>query len=167
MSPENESGIPEEARNFTAPDESERVEDPDKAESMARASDEWRSEAAEHRKRAQDLKDIGAVGSGHELHEAQTQDMAAELVEQFAGTEHDIERQIAQIPEAELSSRSQQVDKQLSDIQSRIELVDKSPSPADDEGKEKYLNKLQDLRKQETRLELMKKFLEERGGVQK
>jgi hypothetical protein len=78
MSSESESFTPEGAENFVAPDESQRITLSEKAENMARESHDLRSQAAEHRQNAKDLKEVGAYGVGVESEFAKTADAGAE-----------------------------------------------------------------------------------------
>lgn len=62
--PEDEQGIPEEAKKFVAPDETKRVENPAEAEAMARASNADRTKETAAKRRA-DSADTSAVGVGY------------------------------------------------------------------------------------------------------
>lgn len=87
--PESEIERPE--QDFSAPDESQRVENADLAEDMARASTPYRSEAAKLRKDKAVMEAIGASPGTIELteNEAQRADETAEWKEFLEPIEQD------------------------------------------------------------------------------
>ncbi len=80
---ENEHGVPEEAKNFVAPDESQRIENPEKAEAMARAGyalgpngeqetvDELHTKAAQFRANVKNIEADDAFKKKHGLEESE------------------------------------------------------------------------------------------------
>jgi predicted Ser/Thr protein kinase len=148
---------PGQGQDFVAPDESRRINEPNKAEHMARVSDKFRSAAAKLREKSQDLKLMGAVGSNHESIEAGFKDFTAEQVENFESLSYDMAKEVASIPVAEYPERLKILDEQLTELRGRIEPMLQATSG---DAQAKY-NTIRELNEKRTRLELMKLHIQE------
>lgn len=103
-----------EGQNFVAPDELERIENPEKAEMMARASDWSHSHATSARKAYKALKDLGmdsdASTSPWKLYsKASDLERDAEEYESEASLAHEEEQHIAKMPIEELRKHLEQL----------------------------------------------------------
>jgi hypothetical protein len=95
---EREDGIPEEVKNWKAPDESQLVEDIGKAHAMAEAGKLWRDGAAQNRK--QILQNSSAEIKSDLKRSAEVFDERAEFEEGLAEKEENNRKEIERFAEA-------------------------------------------------------------------
>lgn len=123
----DQAGLEEAARqdaNRHKVKKSERVEDPEKAEYLARITHDFRSKAAEHRNRAKELEGINATEAENELQEARMADIGADIDELFAGNHFDFKKAIPNMPEFKLHLAWAHTIQTLSSIRARIYMND-------------------------------------------
>lgn len=98
MSSESESFTPEGAENFVAPDVSQRIENPETAESIARRSHLHRSEAAENRAAAGKIREKFEDDVSPAMEVAKKNDMLAHANDEIAQAHEQSEKEFLTKP---------------------------------------------------------------------